>query len=66
VVHERPDDVRQREGLHNVKSRRNLDKEDIKVLSTTLTLITAARSVTSLSQSAMGISPAFVGTLIII
>jgi hypothetical protein len=65
MIHERSDDVRQRESLHNVKSRRDLEEKDVKESSSTLTLIAAVRSAGPLSQRGIGMSLASEGALII-
>jgi hypothetical protein len=65
VVHEWPDDVRQRESLHNVKSQHDLEKKDVKESSSTPTLIAATRSAGFFSQRETGMSSAAEGALII-
>jgi hypothetical protein len=65
VVHEWPDYVRQRESLHNVKSRHDLEEKDVKESSSTLTLIAAARSAVPFSQRGIEISPVAEGALMI-
>jgi hypothetical protein len=49
-----------------VKSRRDLEKKDVKESSSTLTLIAVARSAESVSQSETGMPSASEGVLIII
>ncbi len=64
MVHERSNDVSQRESLHCMKSLFDPGAK-VKGLPNTLTLITASRSVASFSQRGTGMSPAIVGPLII-